>query len=47
MKQFALRLPDDLWRRVTDYRFKKRIPSSNEAINKLLEAGLKKEKKKA
>jgi metal-responsive CopG/Arc/MetJ family transcriptional regulator len=41
-KNVFVNLGLDLLQRVDDYRFKNRVPSRNEAIRQLLEAGLKK-----
>jgi hypothetical protein len=33
-------LPEDMQRRIADYRFGQRIPSANEAVRRLIDIGL-------
>ena len=45
--QILLTLDDKLLKRIDDYRYENRIPARSEAVRQLIEAGLKKQEKKA
>jgi metal-responsive CopG/Arc/MetJ family transcriptional regulator len=44
--QILLVVDDDLFEKIDDYRFENRINSRSEAVRRLIEEGLKKQKKK-
>jgi metal-responsive CopG/Arc/MetJ family transcriptional regulator len=39
-------IPEDLLKRIDDFRYENRIPARSEAVRQLIEAGLKKQEKK-